>query len=457
MQKRAVGVISVLLSACSASPSSTPAPALQHREELQLMPPDAKVTKFMQITPEAINFEAHVPLFPTFEATFYQPQDQNNSRLLDMLIVIDNSNSMEEEQLNLSTKLASLVSNIDDRDWRINIITTDSPCPTHPDLPLKAPITQDAEAIFRDAVNIGIGGSGYEMGINMTMQHLRREKNPRPNDCIKPWLRPKALLTVLYITDAGEDESSPVGPDDLLELVKDMGYEPEETFKAYGIVDPEDGSCVTAEAPSIAYIDLIAKSGGTIGNICNEDYSHDLEAISQDMQVALKTTFPLERMPLPDSITAEINGEPIKDGWHTVGLLLIFDRDLAPGDALHITYKTEELRTLVLPSSAKVGDPMRVTVNDRVMPESEYTYEPSDHSLRFRKRLVEGGDVKVAYLADYTLLTAFAFPKIADADELECYASGRVLDFQYHFDAEQIVFSEPPPAGSTVLCLNRAS
>src|SRR4051812_39224301 len=43
---------------------------------------------------------------------------------LDVVVVIDNSGSMAEEQANLSTKLETLLSQVDKADWRISVVTT---------------------------------------------------------------------------------------------------------------------------------------------------------------------------------------------------------------------------------------------------------------------------------------------------------------------------------------------
>ena len=48
--------------------------------------------------------------------------------LLDILVVVDNSTSMEEEQANLSQKLAALTSAIDDTNWQLGVINMSSPC-----------------------------------------------------------------------------------------------------------------------------------------------------------------------------------------------------------------------------------------------------------------------------------------------------------------------------------------
>lgn len=58
--------------------------------------------------------------------------------VIDILLVIDNSGSMSVPQAKLSEKLEFLLEFIKQMNWQINVITTDNPCPTTPDLPLKS-------------------------------------------------------------------------------------------------------------------------------------------------------------------------------------------------------------------------------------------------------------------------------------------------------------------------------
>jgi hypothetical protein len=47
--------------------------------------------------------------------------------LVDILVVIDDSGSMDKEQVNLSTKLNELLVSIKDADWQVSVITTRRP------------------------------------------------------------------------------------------------------------------------------------------------------------------------------------------------------------------------------------------------------------------------------------------------------------------------------------------
>ncbi|MDQ3231237.1 MAG: hypothetical protein M3Q07_05400 [Pseudobdellovibrionaceae bacterium] len=98
--------------------------------------------------------------------------------LADILIVIDNSGSMKEEQVNLSTKLNELLVSIKDANWQISVINTSPVVPAGVTLTALASEGKelcnttvikagevDATEKFAAAVNAGISGNGNEQGI----------------------------------------------------------------------------------------------------------------------------------------------------------------------------------------------------------------------------------------------------------------------------------------------------
>src|SRR5690606_11022556 len=77
---------------------------------------------------------------------------------VDLLVVIDNSDSMDGEQTNLKTKLPALTKHLQKTDWRIAVVTTDSSCLRGGRVINKG--DADAEKAFETAVGAGIGGDG---------------------------------------------------------------------------------------------------------------------------------------------------------------------------------------------------------------------------------------------------------------------------------------------------------
>ena len=113
--------------------------------------------------------------------------------VLDILLVIDNSDSMSEEQDKLANKLGSLLLKISETDWQLAIATTD------PRDCLKLKITKNTpnyEQKFRDTVSsLGVLGTTHEQAIRMSVVSLQ-------GDCDdKPWLREDSTVVVLLVTD----------------------------------------------------------------------------------------------------------------------------------------------------------------------------------------------------------------------------------------------------------------
>ncbi|RYZ48847.1 MAG: VWA domain-containing protein, partial [Proteobacteria bacterium] len=121
-------------------------------------------------------------------------QNSSASGALDLLLVIDNSGSMAEEQVNLSDKLSPLLSFVQNSDWRIGVVTTDPKDGCLRNLISKT--DQNAMASFASAVQPGIKGSGNERGIQQAVAGLKGECNTSGS-----WLRNQSTVGVLIVSD----------------------------------------------------------------------------------------------------------------------------------------------------------------------------------------------------------------------------------------------------------------
>ena len=130
---------------------------------------------------------------------FKQNENDDAQGLLDILIVIDNSGSMNEEQTNLSTKLLPLLSYVEQSDWKIGIVTTDASDGCLRDVITKG--QENVETEFADAIRAGVGGSGVEAGVPQAVEALS-------TSCMggSSWIRPNSTLAVLFVSD--EDNCS---------------------------------------------------------------------------------------------------------------------------------------------------------------------------------------------------------------------------------------------------------
>ena len=123
-------------------------------------------------------------------------QQADKRGLLDLLIVMDNSGSMGQEQANISTKLSSLLSSISDTDWQIAVISTDPN--DNCNISIVRSGDNDANNLFKNAVTLGTNGSGNEQGIRRAVVGLKCESTP--------WVRNNSSVAVLIVSD--EDNCS---------------------------------------------------------------------------------------------------------------------------------------------------------------------------------------------------------------------------------------------------------
>ena len=116
--------------------------------------------------------EAPPPLWYGETDTWFQERED----YADILLVVDNSGSMGDEQDELSSSFEAFVEFIEraETHYHIGVVTTDvdAEFAEYGEVPGQlrgqphfiTPDTEDAAAVFRDAVRVGVHGSGYERG-----------------------------------------------------------------------------------------------------------------------------------------------------------------------------------------------------------------------------------------------------------------------------------------------------
>lgn len=249
----------------------------------------------------------------------------------DILVVIDDSNSMAEEQKNLSSKMNSLLQSLAETDWQIGVVTTSPERNSACRLKLVRSTDADAPEKFRKAVEAGTGGTGNEQGI---LQAVIGLKCPE-----QPWVREKSTVAVLIVSD--EDNCSngtgcrnAPGSSEayLIDYVeKDLGRMIGLNAGFYGIYSPPGDECRTAPAPAQIYqrlIDYRVKDRKNFGNICDASYQGTLERISKNIASLLKKTFELKEAPIVGSVRIEgkkTNGQAISpDDFELMGRVIGF-------------------------------------------------------------------------------------------------------------------------------------
>ncbi len=303
--------------------------------------------------------------------------DPKNSKV-DILVVIDDSNSMLEDNKKLSSKLSGFVSALQTSqiDWQMCVTVTRqmtinsslywgasinwvdfTPASDGYQWVLK-PGPLNLAAIFNatiDRIGAGWAGTDDERAISAAYWHVG---NYQYNNCY----RADAAMSVIIISD--EDERS-VGGDKTLEYyqgehkaledndlpanfitqVKTVLGDKKRFSVNSIIVKDNDASCMQAQDNTGSkshygkkYQELSTMTGGGIGSICDNDYTANLNYFKDIIQTTLGSV-PLECQPVGGNISVTIT-PPMGNVVSTIqGMSLVFTPEITSGHDIELSYK----------------------------------------------------------------------------------------------------------------------
>ena len=252
---------------------------------------------------------------------------QNQLGVLDILLVIDNSQSMAEEQANLANNLPALLQYVGDSDWQIAVIsTTQYEC-------LSKRITKHTvnfEEEYKKMVNLGMLGSGVELYFYQAVAGLKGECN----NISTAWLRQNSTVAVVIVGDEAnqctlyiENDILPKGTLCTSSALTNYlnSIRPSGKSKAYGIV----------RMPGFDKHEQDALSGFTAyGDINDTSYSSTLQKISQSISNVMTSNFTLSQVP-SSKVAVTVNGTTLASSQYTIdaqGKQLKFDQGYMPAD-----------------------------------------------------------------------------------------------------------------------------
>lgn len=229
------------------------------------------------------------------------------SNSVDVILIVDDSSSMKEDQTKLANRMSGLLSDLDalNIDYHVCLTTTD--VGYYKGSPIKwqglntfvmDKTSANKNQVFINTINaLGAEWSSDEQGIKSTYYMIRDFRN---SGCF----RAQATLTVIEISD--EDERSVGGnaaessvqykpldyenyPDHLISFVHSSfdtaGFVKPFIWNSI-IVKPGDAQCeaiqdaqTSPSFPGVLLADLATKTGGSIGSICDSDYAQNLKYI----------------------------------------------------------------------------------------------------------------------------------------------------------------------------------
>jgi hypothetical protein len=228
---------------------------------------------------------------------------QHSVPTIDVLWVVDNSSSMQEEQEALAQNFGSFYDYLDHTgaDFHIGVISTDIYNPAHQgrllgETPIISRDTPEAEAVFAQNVMVGIEGKGDEQGFRAAELALSEPLVSGPN---AGFLRDDAYLFLIFVSDEDDHTFGDVAYYlRRFEQIKGIGNDG--MVKVAAVVEQPDTDCPDAQ-PGTRYVELAADSGGLSVSICEQNFAGNLDALGFSA-AGLKRAFDLSRTPIPQSV-----------------------------------------------------------------------------------------------------------------------------------------------------------
>lgn len=248
---------------------------------------------------------------------------------VDVLMVVDNSGSMQPRQDLLAAQMPSFLGALDATklNYRISVISMDMSGSGDGGRfksdnlgPAVLSVgTPNLVSILQSRIKMGETGSPITRGLESLKASLSA---PNTDFYNAGFLRKDSLLVVIFLTDE-DDQSALIDYGAWLDKIKPPLPYGDRSWLAHFIgVLPNDKCSTTPgwnyKEPGLRFIDLVTRSGGIQDTICNPDFRQTMTNVRARM-LELLTEYKLDRKPQPDTITVLINGQLVpKDpvnGW----------------------------------------------------------------------------------------------------------------------------------------------
>lgn len=292
-------------------------------------------------------------LTPTVITENFQFQFLNNK--LDILVVVDNSASMYEEQKKMGQRLSSFTDQLHNVDWQLAITTTDVYSNKHglkgeflefsKGETILTPKTKNYKQKFLDTVvrsetvDFCLLSCPSNAEEPLTALKLSIEKSKRET---RKLFRKDAHFITIILTDEDQTDAS-VNAEDILETIH-AHLGPKKKFAAYGIlVLPNDKHCLKESGSDARYghsvYDLIQKTQGLAVDICAPNYGDSLSRLGEEAR-KLTNYVTLSRTPRPESLYVEVFPKLPSLKYRLDGKKVIIETlPSSIGSSLHVSYE----------------------------------------------------------------------------------------------------------------------
>ena len=285
----------------------------------------------------------------TYEETFIQEYNE----VVDVLWVVDNSCSMDEELNQVSTNFSTFIDEWTqlDLDYHLGVVTTDMATAGHSGElqgPYITPATADPHTAFLDQVDQGSSGSADEKGFAAVQAALTE---PLVSGANAGFFRSEAALAIIVLSD--EDDGSGTSPTSFSTWLTGLKSDPSlVNFNAIcgdrGLGCQEIdffGNSLSASSGG-RYIDASDQTGGFWASICTSDYQEVLQHISL-AAAGMVIEFALAEEPSSLSLlSVEVGGASVNndsiDGWtyRSDANSIVFHGSAipGPGESVRVNY-----------------------------------------------------------------------------------------------------------------------
>ncbi len=285
-----------------------------------------------------------------------------NDQKMDILVVVDNSESMQADQGKLGPKFSSFISSLAGKDWQIGITTTDlsgGVYSTNGQLltlrgtssKILTPSMSSGATIFRDTIIrretllCAPCGDGNEQALGAIVSAFNQK-----NTANAGFFREGADLAVVILSDEDEQSTRPNGsvtPEQVVSSFKaNFGLEKRLQVSSFVIL-PNDTACLAqenAETPDgvsasygTAATELSMLTEGFANSICLPDFGPELAKISGKL-LSLMTEIELAEYPKPDSVEVELEPADQSVKFTVVGKKVVFSKAPSGQTIVKVSY-----------------------------------------------------------------------------------------------------------------------
>lgn len=251
-------------------------------------------------TEGGVRFPQSIALSATANATGIQNEGFAQSTTdVDILMVIDDSGSMSDEQSALASNFASFISSASSGpgNWHIGVVTTDvvggrgvlRSSPGNPTV--LTPTLPNVDQLFAAKVMVGTGGSGLEQPLDSMSLALTE---PNLSGANAGFIRTDAALAVVIVTDALEQSTHNVGS--YVSTLRNLknGQADQVSVSVVGPFTAPSASCSTeGQVDDGRFTSITTQTNGLRANICTTDWAMSLRDVSTAV-FATRRTFILQ-------------------------------------------------------------------------------------------------------------------------------------------------------------------